>query len=44
MMADVIVELGGDPQLARTLGYNARSESMKYTWKANGDRLLEAIK
>jgi glycosyltransferase involved in cell wall biosynthesis len=43
-LADVIVELGGDPQLARTLGYNARSESMKYTWKANGDRLLEAIK
>ncbi len=43
-LADIIVELGGDPQLARNLGYNARSESMKYTWKANGDRLLEAIK
>ena len=43
-LADVIVELGEDPQLARNLGCNARSESMKYTWKANGDRLLEAIK
>ena len=43
-LADAIIELREDPGLGLKLGGQARTEALKYTWKANGDRLLEAIK
>ena len=43
-LADAIIELREDPGLGLKLGGQARTESLNYTWKANGDRLLEAIK
>jgi len=43
-LAEAIIELREDPGLALKLGGQARAESLKYTWRANGDRLLEAIK
>jgi glycosyltransferase involved in cell wall biosynthesis len=43
-LADAIIELREDPILALKLGGQARTESMNYTWKGNGDRFLDEIK
>jgi glycosyltransferase involved in cell wall biosynthesis len=43
-LADAIIELREDPILALKLGGQARTESMNYTWKRNGDRFLDEIK
>ena len=43
-LAAAIIELRENPGLGLKLGGQARTESLKYSWRANGERLLEAIR